>query len=76
MTKSSRALLTGLGIMTTEEVESRYHIRLERYIKDMLIELHTLREMVDTQVLPAAFQYANSLIEASLRFGRSISQAN
>jgi glutamine synthetase len=33
----------------------------------MLIELHTLREMVDTLVLPAAFQYANGLVEAASR---------
>ena len=37
------------------ELESRYHVRLERYVKDMLIEMHTLKEMVDTLVLPAAF---------------------
>jgi glutamine synthetase len=67
VTKESRKLMKTLGIMTEEEIESRYHIRLERYVKDMLIELHTLREMVDTLVLPAAFQYANSLVEAASR---------
>ena len=36
-------------------------MRLERYVKDMLIEMHTLREMVDTIVLPAAFSYSGSL---------------
>src|SRR5690349_5522218 len=34
--KQSRALLTKLGIFTKEELESRYHVRLERYVKDML----------------------------------------
>jgi len=67
VTKESRALLTGLKIFTPEELESRYHVRLERYVKDMLIELHTMREMVDTLVLPAAFTYANSLVEAASR---------
>ena len=38
-------------------------MRLERYVKDMLIEMHTLKEMVDTLVLPAAFSYAGSLAE-------------
>ena len=65
VTKESRALLTGLKIFTAEELDSRYHVRLERYVKDMLIELHTLREMVDTMVLPAAFSYANELVEAA-----------
>ena len=65
VTKQSRDLLTGLKIFTAEELESRYHVRLERYVKDMLIELHTLREMVDTLVLPAAFHYAGDLVEAA-----------
>ncbi len=34
-------------------------------MKDMLIELHTMREMVDTMVLPAAFAYAGSLAAAA-----------
>ena len=56
-----RALVGTLGILSEEELHSRYHVRLERYVKDLLIELHTLREMVDTVVLPAAFSYANGL---------------
>ena len=59
--KQSRQLLTKLGIFTEEEIDSRYHVRLERYVKDMLIELHTLREMVDTMVVPAALEYVGSL---------------
>ncbi|HTI63344.1 MAG TPA: glutamine synthetase III [Gemmatimonadaceae bacterium] len=64
-TKQSRQLLTSLGILTEIEIDSRYHVRLERYVKDMLIELHTMREMVDTMVLPAAFGYAGDLSEAA-----------
>jgi glutamine synthetase len=60
-TKEAKTLLTKLGIFNKEELESRYHIRLERYVKDMLIEMHTQREMVDTMVLPAAFAYSGSL---------------
>jgi glutamine synthetase len=50
-----------MGILNEAELESRYHVRIERYIKDMLIEMHTLGEMVDTLVLPAAYGYAGSL---------------
>ena len=64
-TKQSRALLTKLGIFTKEELESRYHVRLERYVKDMLIEMHTLKEIVDTLVLPAAYAYAGTLASAA-----------
>jgi glutamine synthetase len=64
-TKDAKTLFTKLGIFNKEELESRYHIRLERYVKDMLIEMHTQREMVDTMVLPAAFSYAGSLATAA-----------
>src|SRR5688500_15026425 len=67
VTKSTKKCLVGLGILTEAELDSRYHVRLERYIKDMLIELHTMREMVDTIVLPAAFSYSASLIEAAAK---------
>ncbi len=59
--RQSKALLTKLGVFTKAELESRYHVRLERYAKDMLIEMHTQKEMVDTLVLPAAFAYSGSL---------------
>ncbi|HVX39782.1 MAG TPA: glutamine synthetase III [Gemmatimonadaceae bacterium] len=65
VTKQSTKLLTSTGVFTPDELESRYHVRLERYIKDMLIELHTIREMIDTQVLPAAFEYAGQLAESA-----------
>ena len=65
VTRQSRKLLTSLNILSDEELDSRYHVRLERYIKDMLIELHTLREIVDTMVLPAAFDYAGGLAESA-----------
>jgi glutamine synthetase len=61
LTKQSRSLLTSLGIFTKAELESRFHVRLERYSKDMLIEMHTLKEIVDTLILPAAFSYSGSL---------------
>ncbi|MEA3246483.1 MAG: glutamine synthetase III [Gemmatimonadota bacterium] len=65
VTASSRRLFTALGIMSAEEVESRYHIRLERYAKDMLIELHTLAEMADTMIAPAAHGYLALLLESA-----------
>jgi len=65
MTEPSRKVLTTLGVFTPEELDSRYHVRLERYSKDLLIELTTLREMVDTLVLPAAFSYAGKLAAAA-----------
>jgi glutamine synthetase len=60
-TPRAKTLFTSLGILSKEELESRYHIRMERYVKDMLIEMHTLKEMVDTMILPAAYSYQGTL---------------
>ncbi|MDQ3698480.1 MAG: glutamine synthetase III [Gemmatimonadota bacterium] len=65
VTADSRALLIGLGILGDEELDSRFHVRIERYVKDMLIELYTLQQMVDTMVLPAAYAYSGSLAAAA-----------
>ena len=38
---------------------------MERYVKDILIEQHTLQEIVDTQILPAAYAYVGRLAQAA-----------
>jgi glutamine synthetase len=65
VSKQSRGILTKLGVLTKEELESRYHVRVERYVKDMLIEMHTMREMVDTMVVPAAYGYLGLLSKSA-----------
>lgn len=82
-TRQSRTLLTKLGVFTKAELDSRYHVRLERYVKDMLIEMHTLREMVDTMILPAAFKYSGELarsashaVAAGLNYTPQVDAAN
>jgi glutamine synthetase len=64
-TAQAETLFTSLGILSKEELHSRYHVRLERYTKDLLIELHTLQQMIDTQVLPAGYAYLGSLQTAA-----------
>ena len=39
----------------------RYHVRVERYVKNLHIEANTLGEMVDTIVLPAVYAYHGAL---------------
>src|SRR5204863_138961 len=63
VSKSSIALLTGLKIFSEAEVHSRYHVRLERYVKNLQIEVETLRSMVDTTILPTAFRYHADLAD-------------
>ncbi|MFZ9595537.1 MAG: glutamine synthetase III [Bdellovibrionia bacterium] len=52
---SSKHLLTSLGVFSEAELISRFHVRIERYLKDLQIELDTLKQLVDTAVLPACF---------------------
>ncbi len=64
---ATRNLFTALGILSEPELESRYHVRIERYLKDMLIEMHTMREIVDTMVLPAALKYLGVVSDAAAK---------
>ncbi len=62
---TTKKLFAALGILSPMELESRYHVRIERYLKDMLIEMHTMREMADTMVLPAALKYLGVVADAA-----------
>lgn len=60
---SSKKMLVGLGIFTEPELHARFHVREERYIKDLEIELNALRDLVRTHIVPAGFAYAKDLAE-------------
>jgi glutamine synthetase len=51
------------------ESEARYHVRLERYVKDVEIELEALRSLVSTHVLPAAYRQQGLLAAAGASHG-------
>lgn len=53
------------GVFSEKEIHSRYHVNLERYIKDVEIEVETMKKLVRTMVLPAAFQH-QGMIASSL----------
>lgn len=40
-------------VLTKEEIASRYHVAVERYVKTVQIELNTMVEMVKSYVIPA-----------------------
>jgi glutamine synthetase len=61
VTEQSKKLMASMGIFSEAELVSRFHVRVERYVKNLLIEIDTLRSMVDTQILPAAFAYHSVL---------------
>ena len=64
-TEAARKLFASTGILTPTELESRYHVHLERYAKDILIELNTLQQVIDTQVLPASYAYLTQLASSA-----------
>jgi glutamine synthetase len=62
--KQAKELFTKSGVYSHEELEARYHLEVERYIKDLEIEIACLKEMANTQVLPAAFKHQANLVSA------------
>lgn len=48
-------------VLTHEEIHSRYHIMVERYVKTLDIELDTLIELVNTHVIPACEKQLTAL---------------
>jgi glutamine synthetase len=51
------------GILSEDELHAHYDVRLEEYALKIQIESRTLAEMCMNQVLPAAINYQNILIE-------------
>jgi glutamine synthetase len=69
----TQALFTRLGILSETELHARYEVRLERYLKALRIELHTLRNLVLQYVLPAAINYQNTLAQSALQVKQLLS---
>jgi len=55
------ALFEKYGVLTRGELVARYNIWIDMYNKKLEIEAHTLREMVDSNVVPAGFDYQGLL---------------
>ncbi|MFI5183515.1 MAG: glutamine synthetase III [Vicinamibacteria bacterium] len=62
--KDNRAFLAKTKVFSESEIEARYHVKLERYLKDIEIEVEALRGIVSGHVLPAAFKQAALLAGA------------
>ena len=52
------------GVLTSSEIESRYEILLENYIKTINIEALTALSMAKIEILPAGIRYSKELAEA------------
>jgi glutamine synthetase len=63
VSKETFALYESHGIMNKVEVEARYEIELEEYIKKLQIEGRILGDIATNHVIPTAITYQNTLIE-------------
>jgi len=66
----AREFLARTRVFTEAESEARYHVRVERYIKDLDIEVEALKNIVSGHVLPAAYRQLALLAQAGS--GRTI----
>ncbi|WP_396138943.1 glutamine synthetase type III, partial [Flavobacterium sp.] len=63
VSKKAIELFGEMGVMNHVEVESRYEIELEEYVKKIQIEGRVLGDIARNHVVPTAIRYQNVLIE-------------
>jgi glutamine synthetase len=59
-----KILTETVPIFTVPELQSRYHILNEKYVKDLLIEANTLKGLVSQYIIPSAFEYRKEIAES------------
>jgi len=63
VTEKAKHLFESNGIYTHAELEARYEIELEKYIKRVQIEGRIIGELATSHVLPPAIRYQNRLAD-------------
>ncbi|KAI9263243.1 glutamine synthetase type III N terminal-domain-containing protein [Phascolomyces articulosus] len=63
--KENAEMLRQTGVFSDAELTSRYHILMEKYAKDVMIEAQTLLTMVVQHVLPSAYTYRGELADTA-----------
>ncbi|GHV24795.1 glutamine synthetase [Clostridia bacterium] len=63
LSKKNVQLFEKLGVLTKKELTSRFEVGLENYCKIKYIEIVTLLDMVQKEILPAATLFSKELIE-------------
>ena len=62
--KKNGELFKKYNVLTPPELESRTHIAIEKYIKQLAIEAETMVSMARNQILPAALKHQQAVAEA------------
>ena len=61
--KKVSKLFNDLNILTPREIEARQEIEFESYILKLQIEARIMGDMVQSQIIPAAVEYQNKLLQ-------------
>jgi len=61
--EKNTTLFSSFGILTAAELKARQEIALEQYEMAIDIEGRTLENLVQTQIIPATFEYLNELTQ-------------
>lgn len=64
MADKNKKMLIGQKILSTDEITSTYHTKLEQYVKTLEIEAETLNNIIKTKIIPAAIAYQKQLLDA------------
>jgi len=64
ITPKAEGILTKYGVLSKEELHSRYEIYIETYSKVINIEANTAINMAGTQFIPAGIKYATKLADS------------
>ena len=62
--KKNLDLFRRYGVLGKAEYESRIHIAIEKYVKQLAIEAETMVSMARGQILPAALEHQRRMAEA------------
>lgn len=57
------AMFEELDVMSRTELEARYEIKMEKYIKKLQIEARVMGDVAINHILPTAIKYQNRLVE-------------
>jgi glutamine synthetase len=60
----ARTFLARAKVFSEAESDARYHVKLERYLKDIEVEVEALTDLVNAHVLPAAYKQLALLLSA------------
>ena len=68
--KKNVDLFTRMQIYTPEEMQSHHDIKLEKYCQVLNIEVNTMIEMVNKDIIPAALKYMNVIADTEFKMQR------